>query len=303
MKVFINNPKENWIVDRFRKEWIQFSLHKNVIHPFFSDLIWIIAPWTWNRINTKLLSRKKVICTIHHIDFEKFDKIESENFKNRDKYVDIYHSISSNTTKQLKELTEKKIVEIPFWVNENNFFSITNKESVKDKFNISKSEYLIGSFQRDTEGSDLISPKLSKGPDLFMKAVLQYQEKYKDLAVILTGKRRQYIIKELERENVKFYYFPMVSLTELNELYNILDLYIVSSRIEGGPQAIMECAASKTNIISTDVGVASQILHHESIIKDSEFLNAKPHIEYAFEKVKKFYLNEGIKNFERNLIN
>ena len=51
-----------------------------------------------------------------------------------------------------------------------------------------------------------------------MKAVLQYQEKYKDLTlVILTGKRRQYIIKELERENVKFYYFPMVSLTELNK--------------------------------------------------------------------------------------
>ena len=117
-------------------------------------------------------------------------KIESENFKNRDKYVDIYHSISSNTTKQLKELTEKKIVEIPFWVNENNFFQLQIKKASKDKFNISKSEYLIGSFQRDTEGSDLISPKLSKGPDLFMKAVfLQYQEKYKDLAVILTGKK------------------------------------------------------------------------------------------------------------------
>ena len=82
--------------------------------------------------------------------------------------------------------------------------------------------------------------------------------------------------------------FQWFLLLNLIRLYNILDLYIVSSRIEGGPQAIMECAVSKTNIISTDVGVASQILHHESIIKDNEFLNAKPHIEYAFEKVKDF---------------
>ena len=302
MKVYVNNPNENWIVDRFRKEWIEFSLHRNVIHPIFSDIIWIIAPWTWKSISSNQLRKKKVVCTIHHIDFDKFDKKESENFIERDKFVDIYHSISSNTTSQVRELTDKKIVEIPFWVNENNFFSITDISHIKEKYNISDSEYLIGSFQRDTEGVDLISPKLSKGPDLFIKAAIQYKEKYKNLAVILTGKRRQYIINQLKNENINFHYFPMVSLTELNELYNILNLYIVSSRIEGGPQAIMECAANKTNIISTDVGVASQILHPDSIVQDNIFIKAKPNLEYAFDKVKKFYIKDGIKDFERRLI-
>ena len=302
MKVYVNNPNENWIVDRFRKEWIEFSLHRNVIHPIFSDIIWIIAPWTWKSISSNQLRKKKVVCTIHHIDFDKFDKKESENFIERDKFVDVYHSISSNTTSQVRELTDKKIVEIPFWVNENNFFSITDISHIKEKYNISDSEYLIGSFQRDTEGVDLISPKLSKGPDLFIKAAIQYKEKYKNLAVILTGKRRQYIINQLKNENINFHYFPMVSLTELNELYNILNLYIVSSRIEGGPQAIMECAANKTNIISTDVGVASQILHPDSIVQDNIFIKAKPNLEYAFDKVKKFYIKDGIKDFERRLI-
>ena len=79
----------------------------------------------------------------------------------------------------------------------------------------------------------------------------------------------------------------MVSLTELNELYNILDLY---SLLKNRRRTTSNhgCAVSKTNIISTDVGVASQILHHESIIKDNEFLNAKPHIEYALKKLKDF---------------
>ena len=45
----------------------------------------------------------------------------------------------------------------------------------------------------------------------------------------------------------------MVNTDQLNELYNCLDLYVVASRVEGGPQAIIECALSKTPIISTDM--------------------------------------------------
>ena len=52
----------------------------------------------------------------------------------------------------------------------------------------------------------------------------------------------------------------MVNFTELNELYNCLDLYIVASRFEGGPQSILECANTKP-IVSTNVGVAAEILH------------------------------------------
>ena len=50
----------------------------------------------------------------------------------------------------------------------------------------------------------------------------------------------------------------MASFETLNELYNILDLYIVASRIEGGPQAILECAVTKTPVISTDMLVLLQ---------------------------------------------
>ena len=62
-------------------------------------------------------------------------------------------------------------------------------------------------------------------------------------------------------------YFEMVSLAELNELYNCLDLYLVSSRVEGGPRAVFEAGITKTPIISTDVGIASDIMPRESIYK------------------------------------
>ena len=57
----------------------------------------------------------------------------------------------------------------------------------------------------------------------------------------------------------------MVSFKELNELYNLLDLYIVSSRYEGGPQAIMECALNKTFNFNR-CGIASEVLSEESIL-------------------------------------
>ena len=63
----------------------------------------------------------------------------------------------------------------------------------------------------------------------------------------------------------------MIDFASLNELYNCLDLYIVSSRVEGGPQALLECGLSKTPVISTDVGLASLILSPDSIVESNNF--------------------------------
>ena len=126
-------------------------------------------------------------------------------------------------------------------------------------------------------------------------------DKNKKIEVILTGKRRQYVISELEKRNIPFKYFEMTSFDELNELYNILDLYIVSSRVEGGPQAILECAITKTPIISTDVGVASEILSPKSIFNMENFLDAEPDINYAFNKSQDYIIPKGFDNYREIL--
>jgi hypothetical protein len=77
----------------------------------------------------------------------------------------------------------------------------------------------------------LISPKLSKGPDKFLEIVKDLQKTKNNLEVVLTGKRRNYLIKNFEENFINYRYFEMVDFSSLNELYNILDLYIVSSRI------------------------------------------------------------------------
>ncbi len=297
MKIYLNSPKENWVIDRIKEEWEQYNLQYNSKKPKSADILWIISPWTWKKIKRKDLKNKKIVCSIYHIDENKLNNVQLNEFKNRDVDVDFYHVISEKTKDQVKLLTDKPIKSIPFWVNQNIWFEIENKVDLKKKYGISEDSYCIGSFQRDTEGSDLISPKLSKGPDRFIKIIEGLKEKYENIEVILTGKRRNYVIAELEKMNINFKYFEMVNFTKINELYNLLDLYIVSSRFEGGPQSILECAATKTPIISTDVGIAKEILSTESIYNMKNFLDAKTDVDYAYKNVKKFFLPHGIDNF------
>ena len=299
MKIFINEINESWIVDRFRNEWYENNPEISTDKIKEANIIWIMSPWTWNKISKKQLKQKKVICTIHHIDFENFKKKE---FIKLDKYVDFYHVISKKTEEQVRELTNKKIICIPFWFNPKIWHEITNKDSLRKSFGLEKNDYLIGSFQRDTEGKDLKSPKLIKGPDIFLDIVKDIYRSNKNLKVVLTGYRRNYLIKNFEVAKIPYVYFEMVDLEMLNKLYNILDLYVVASRNEGGPQAILECAASKTPIVSTDVGIASQILSEKSIYSPDKFHYAIPDTDYAYRESLNFKLPKGMKPFRKMFI-
>ena len=296
--IFINKANEKWIIDRLRKEWINYG-NPFTRYFFRSEIIWIIAPWKWNEKKFKKTKSKKVIYSIYHIDEDKFDVSEKKEFERIDKHVDAYHVISMNTLKQVEKLTKKKIYSIPFWINENIWYPIHDKKIIREKYNIDINSYLVGSFQRDTEGSDLKTPKLSKGPDRFIEIVKKIQTTNKNLHVLLAGKRRQYVISNLLENDINFTYIEMPSNKKLNELYNCLDLYIVTSRYEGGPQAIFECALTKTPIISTNVGVAPEILKQSSLFEMPNFELAKPDVEYAFEQAQNYKIPKGFDPFNK----
>ena len=296
MKVYLSKVNESWIVDRIRNEW--YEKHKNYSTKFIgqSDIVWIISPWLWKKIPTRHLKNKKVLCSIYHIDFNSFSDSDYKEFLELDQLVDHYHVISNKTKKDLSKLTGKKITSIPLWINSENWFHIQDKEKLRSQFGFSENQYLIGSFQRDTEGSDLKSPKLIKGPDIFFEIVKKQYKYNKNLMVVLTGKRRQYLINKFDIHKIPYKYFEMATLENLNKLYNILDLYIVSSRLEGGPQAIVECGLTKTPIISTDVGIASEILSKKSIYNDTNNLGV-PDIEVAYENSLKLTIPNGMEKY------
>ena len=299
MKIYLSNINESWVVDRFRRDWYENNQQISTDSVKEADIIWIIAPWIWKKIPKKFLKTKKVVCSIYHIDFEKFNEKDIKEFKKRDEFVDIYHVISKKNISEVRKLTTKRIVSIPFWVDQNLWFQISNKSNLRKKYGFSEKDFLVGSFQRDTEGHDLISPKLIKGPDIFLEIATKKYSTNKNLKVVLTGKRRNYLINNFKERKIPYKYFEMVNEISLNELYNILDLYLITSRLEGGPQAVLECAISKTPILSTNVGVAPEILHENSIYNIDEFDKAEVNVSYAYEKSLSFTIPKGMIEYKK----
>ena len=103
----------------------------------------------------------------------------------------------------------------------------------------------------------------------------------------MSGTRRNYVINELNKLNIDYKYFEIADNELLNKLYNCLDLYVVASKVEAYFQAIDEYAFSSIPIISTDVGVATELLS-KSIFNMENYMNAEPDTIYAYEKALEF---------------
>ena len=296
MKIFSLRANENWICDRFVDEWEEYNSKICTNNPYDADILWLVASWAWNQLPIDLLKKKLVVATVHHLDLQKFDKAAQDNFRFRDQLIDFYHVPCELTAKQIKPFTNKQIFVQPFWVNQKIFKEIPEKDKLRQKLNLPIAANLIGSFQRDTEGHDLISPKLSKGPDIFCDIVENMHANDPNIQVLLAGWRRQYVISRMKKAGINYHYFEWADFELLNELYNCLDLYLVSSRCEGGPQAIVECALTKTPIVSTDVGLARNFLADESIFT-AEKNYAKPNVDHAFKQVKQHEIPNGFLPF------
>jgi glycosyltransferase involved in cell wall biosynthesis len=172
---------------------------------------------------------------------------------------------------------------IPYILDSTTFYFIDKADSrlgqLAETWGIPRDKYLIGSFQRDTEGMDLESPKLVKGPDLFAEIVEGLWRQGLKIHVILAGPRRFWLRRRLHKLGVPFTFvgreaarddvqINTLARDEINRLYNLIDLYVVSSRMEGGPQAVIEAGGARCKIISSDVGHARDTLHQECIYSD-----------------------------------
>ena len=291
-KIFENGQR--WTIDSIT---IDFKKYSGLV--FTDDLvkaktIWILAGNidVINQISTSDLTGKIIITTIHDIN-----QYKGDNFLNFFKLVDsvttYYHSPCDITTAKLATFTHKKIITACFWVNQTLFYNIPTKTDLRKKYNIPTDAYVIGSFQCDTL-DDKVSPKLEKGPDILVNVMKDHTRIKQNVFILLTGRMRQYVIDKLDSFGIRYLYMEMVDVTTLNELYNCLDIYYITSREEGGPRAILECAITKCPVVSRNVGMASLILTPKGMTNGTNhvlFRYINPDPVHAYEKAQLYTLD------------
>jgi glycosyltransferase involved in cell wall biosynthesis len=265
--VYVLPPGENWIVDRFVGEWNAHNSDITTIDVQYASTVWLMSDWAWRQIPYTLLKTRKVLTTIHHIVPEKFDTSAREDFLFRDTITTAYHTPNEFTAEIVRKMTKKPVHVIPYWANQfiwRHTPATSDRSSLRRDYGIPESAYVVGSFQRDTEGAGILQgiflPKLEKGPDLFVNYVSELNKRRHDVFVLLAGWRRQFVMSKLIESKIPHKYVELPPQEEVNELYQTLDVYPVTARHEGGPQSLIECGLLNVPVVSRDVGMARQVL-------------------------------------------
>jgi glycosyltransferase involved in cell wall biosynthesis len=126
---------------------------------------------------------------------------------------------------------------------------------------VPESAFVVGSFQKDGVGwGEGIEPKLIKGPDVFLDVLARARVGIPELFVLLTGPARGYVTAGLEQLGIPYRHVAAVDREGLAGRYHLLDAYLVASRDEGGPKAVLESMASGVPLVTTRVGQAADLV-------------------------------------------
>lgn len=234
---------------------IRISRIRNQIIHFGSRGTYL--PYNYNYVNKE----NNIILTWYHGTDKDKDYIGLLPEVSKD--LAVIHTSCTITSDQLIKwgADEKKITIIPIGVDVGLFkgAAINDREKIRRKLGIPDNAICIGSFQKDGEGwGEGNSPKLVKGPDIFCDVVDKLKKRY-PVFVLLSGPARGYVKKRLESSGIPFRHLYLKNYLNVAPLYRALDLYVVTSRAEGGPKALLESFASGVPLVSTDVGMVHDI--------------------------------------------
>ena len=196
---------------------------------------------------------------------------------------------------------EEKVAVVPLGVDLNLFHKVNElrKQMLRWEIDIPDGCFCIGSFQKDGAGwGEGVKPKGVKEPGVFVKVVEKLKRNC-NVFVLLLGPARGYVKRELERRNIPFKHVYLKNYFDVAKYYNALDLYLITSREEGGPKAVLEAMASGIPLVSTKVGMAPEVIQDGcngllAGIDDVDTLTEEVMMVMNYEKSAKRIVGEGL---------
>lgn len=253
----------------------------------------------------KVHPSNKIVCTWFHISP---DDIRNTFIPVLNDKVEFIHTSCEITKNELIKygLNPEKIIIVPIGIDLETFknYNFIRKNELKAKLGIPNNKVIIGSFQKDGVGwGQGNEAKLIKGPDIFCDVIEKLARDF-DIHVLLTGPARGYVKNRLLKAGILFTHHYFNNYFDIVNYYNVLDLYLLTSRVEGGPKAITESMACGVPIVSTRMGMAPEVIIHEkngllSDIEDVQSLLANCRSVLDKENLRNNLINNGLNDVKK----
>lgn len=209
----------------------------------------------------------RLVFTWLHGDPQDADRATAELFRRLPEAVSRADRIVTSTDAAADQLSSAecprdKIVKIPLGVELAAFRPVPEAERQAQRalLGIPAEAFVVGSFQKDGVGWDEgMEPKRVKGPDVLVEALTRVHAE-RPVWALLLGPSRGYVKAGLERRGIPYRHRVVERLVGTSPFYDALDAYLISSRTEGGPLALMESMAKRVPVVSTRMGMPAELL-------------------------------------------
>ncbi len=230
------------------------------------------------RLDAHLLEGKRIVC---HVCNNLLRLHENSCMIKAPDTVGLWVAMAREAVDDLESLSYPSVF-VPYSVDTDTFQPLNQsggtKEELRRKHGLPAGSFVISNFMRDSFGHDLTIPKEQKGGELLLELGRSLKEKSIPVHFLLAGPCRHWIRGKFREYDIPFTFVGqetpkfdidcnIASAELINELYCASDLHLLTSRWEGGPRSVLEAAATRTPILSTPVGVATDILQPESLYR------------------------------------
>ncbi len=180
--------------------------------------------------------------------------------------VDLWHTSSQLQALRMRSfgIPADKILLAPLGVDLQIFhpWPQGERDRVRTSLGIPLDAFVVGSFQKDGDGWGAgDSPKLIKGPDILVETLAAFSTHH-PVHVLLTGPSRGYVRHRLRDAGIPFRHDYLPTHDSVARYYQALDCYLVSSREEGLPMAVLEALACGIPLVTSPVGIVPDIIQH-----------------------------------------
>lgn len=124
------------------------------------------------------------------------------------------------------------------------------------RLKIAPDSFAIGFFSKITSNT-----QDRKGTDVLIRGLVKMARHLSNVVAVIVGPGWEKMTKDLQERGVKCCWLPFImDHDDVAKVYQALDVYWITSRIEGGPVTLLEAMSSEVCCVTTPVGMAKEVI-------------------------------------------